>query len=379
MYEFLFHSEILPLRGSGPLNDLFLRSRVYRLSSCVAWTRSGVTMASEGGGWISVCVCLLWISSATCTDGVKKCEAVQFIMAGFREKGVNRTTIILKTDSTTVLASLIGKSIQSPYSWINVSACEIERKLAVSQVESLSGMVSAFPLNESFALWYTVSASSAAAIMAVDSTVVTFDGNFSSAMTDVDVDVDTAEFEPYVGKTNFTEFLRSKAVVLERWRDNCKKTVERDKPENVNVTFLYSSDKKTFECFVDKMVPMDYALGLECVSSGSNQRMPRLIGGNVTRQAMSWIDPKCDVPTARCVVRSESGWEKKVDVVISGSFGTTGRASANEAGVAVTVVVVVLVLGLFLVALFRYKGRRRSISGVLGLVRERVGCARLIV
>ncbi|AAF99161.1 pr70.5 [rat cytomegalovirus strain Maastricht] len=338
-------------------------------------------MTFAGGGWISVCVYVFWIAGARCARAAEKCEDVQFVVAGFRERSGNQTTVVFRTESTTMLASLVEQCVVSPYSWVNVSQCEAERRLALSQVETLARMVSAFPRNVSFMLWYTVSAWASAAIVAVDSTVVTFDGNFSSAMTNEDVQVDTEQFKMYAGRENFTEFLRSKDAVLKRWRENCQGTVDRDKADSANVTFSYHSDTKEFECSVDKTVPVDYLLALECGKTASNQRMPKVTVGNVTRQTMSWTDPDCDASVAKCVVQSGNGWEKKVGAIVisSGSSGTAGLAAANGAGAAAAVVVVVLVLGLFLIALFRYKGRRRPISGIRGLVRERVGCARLIV
>lgn len=331
---------------------------------------------------IVFCVCVVfWYWNVTCDGTSDVCETTELVLAGYYGRGVNETTVIAKTLSTMTLTTLVGDKLISRYPWINMSDSEPERKLALSQIESLTKMAFAYPLNDSFTLFYTVSDSSSAIVLEIDSVVLTFDENLTSSMTNVDVDVDVEQFKPYVGKENFTLFLQSKEIVLKRWCNICKEVAKRDNADDANVTFLYRSDTSAFECLVDKSVPVYYALSLECDGSDMQRRIPRVSVGNMTRQAMSWKDPQCEVSTAKCVVASQNGWEKKVDVTVISTdvIGASGRAAANRVGAVVGAVVVVFVLGFVLVALFRYEGTRGPIKGIRDLVRERVGCVYLTV
>lgn len=324
---------------------------------------------------ILVGVCLvIRLSGVACEQKAERCKDVQVVMIGYYDRRTNSTSVGLKIGETRKLAYLDDSRLVSPYPWINMSDVEPEQTLALSLIGSLTVMASDLSGNNTLQIMYVVSKNESNITVSTDEGYVTFNATLSCITVEGGIS-DTNALKKYAGKENFTTFLGSKDSVLKRWTKVCEQVKVMDVPDNLTASFEYRTSTETFVCTVNRSVPVDYQLDMQCTGANRSAWRTWMDISKRDGETVSWIDRQCNVSTAVCVVKSASGWEKRLNVTVV--FDAADRCAAGAGAVAA--VVTIFLLGLLLMGYVRYRTTARPVRGMLGLVRERVGCVRLIV
>lgn len=311
----------------------------------------------------------LWLSLrvSRVASGLFSCDEEHFVLFAVHDRTDNRTSVHLQTYYTAALVRLEGDRLTSPYSWVNVSVMEAERKFAVAQAELLNELTSRLPHHRKISIKYAVASAMVTIVYAADSSYAISDrSSFVAAQG-----LNETFMKPYVGGRNVSEFLTARTAVIGRWREICKSTVKLDVAENASVAFVYHQDSSTFECSVESRVPVSYYLYLMC--PGTNTSIEIATGkedGGVLGNLVLVKIPRCRVETANCTVASPYKWSKTLKAAIP---PVTEKVSGAGVNTAVSVTVLILVLGLLVFVYFRYRSSMGPVREVIGLIRGRVG------
>lgn len=303
--------------------------------------------------WSIVCICLMCSSVVTCMDDTEECEGFVLQLMATYEKSTNRTLIVLETDVTKELARFDNGKMMLLYPWINVSDVEPEQKIMGSLFQSLMGLRTAFPYNESIIIAYDIDNETSSAMVEIDMKEVMFNSNFSRTVRNNGGGADLNGVDSYIGRDNFTTFLLSKDAVLRRWQRVCEEVYVRDVCEDTNVTFVYYPNNGTYECSIRYSAPIDYEAEIRCAESVvSVEELSEVPCGDLKGRTITWKDVNCTVSNVRCVVTSPSGWTKTVEIAV-GDVVDVGRVSDVGVNVTVSFFVIVLVLGLLMYGYYR--------------------------
>lgn len=329
--------------------------------------------------WILVCVLSFCKSSMTVKKSAKICNVADLILRSTYNRPKNYSLTSLRTDYTSSLVTLSGDRLVTPYSWINVSVMEPERQVAVTLASMLTDLVSAFPENDTASIRYRVVGTVGLITFMIDSVYTNVFVGFSS-MGDLD-HMDARIRSVYEKNRNRTTFIGSAFNVTKRWRKICNDTLQRDTSDGVNVTFIYHSSTSTFECRVNKSVPVDYPLTMTCVGSGESDHAVIKDVDDGDGQIISWSDPNCNISTANCVLTSYNDWKTVTSVVVANDVvmedAVTNIMIVPEAAEfffvdsTVPVGVAVLLVGLVLLV-FLYRNLNDDGSHAVPIIRSNV-------
>lgn len=314
----------------------------------------------------------LWLSLrvSRVASELFSCDDEHFVLLAAYDRADNRTSIGLQTHYTAALVRLERDRLASPYSWVNVSAMEAERKFAVAQAGLLGELVSRLPHHRKISVRYTVASAIVTIVYAADSSYAVSDRSSFVATQGLN----ETFMRSYLEGRNVSEFLTSRTAVLGRWRQICKETVKFDAPENASVAFAYYQDRFAFECSVESRVPVSYYIYLTC--PGTNTSIGMAVGeddGGVRGNLTVAKAARCRVETANCTVSSPYKWSKTLKAEIPPETAEFSRAGVDAT---VSVLMVFLVLGLLACVYFRYRSFTGPVRETIGLIRGRMGYGR---
>lgn len=321
------------------------------------------------------------ISDVATVSPTDRCAEADFYMSSDYNRGKNRSETEIYFGALIPYVTLQGDQLVTSYPWMNVSDMELERRLATSQAALLQGLVSKFSTASRIFLDYRIAGVTALVIIRADDKMSVTQAGQSTSEELKGIDSATASY--YANNQNLTAFLQSSSAVFSRWKRICEDTVRRDTINTTTMTLRYNSSTSEFTCYVQTPIPVDHEISYRCISENGKTKTDDIMSDRIadTRIAI-WEDYECNLTTARCIVRSYSGWTMETGISIEDLPKIVAQTASGGANVAISVVVILCALGCLFFTCYKYRSIMSPVNDLNGLMREgrerwhAHGCAR---